>query len=54
MIRILTDNGTDNTNIDDARFKNLSTGRQSGFTAGFLNEGSWAREQMALHTQMET
>lgn len=30
MIRILTDNGTDNTNIDDARFKNLSTGRQSG------------------------
>ena len=26
MIRILTDNGTDNTNIDDARFKNLSKG----------------------------
>lgn len=39
-IRILTKNGTENTNIDGARDNNFNAGRRSGIVKGVLNEGN--------------
>ena len=40
MIKILTKNLTDNTNIDGARDNNFNAGRRSGIVKGALNEGN--------------
>ena len=41
MIRILTKNAVDNTNIDGARDHNFNAGRKSGIVKGVLNEGKF-------------
>lgn len=40
MIKILTKNGVENTNIDGARANYISTGRQIGVLKGILNEAN--------------
>ena len=39
MIRILTQNGIENTNIDGARDHHFNAGNRSGIVKGVLNEG---------------
>lgn len=41
MIRILTKNGVDNTNVDGARDHNFNAGRRSGIVQGALNQGNF-------------
>lgn len=41
MIRILTKNSVENTNIDGARDCNFNSGRRSGIVKGALNEGKF-------------
>lgn len=41
MIRILTKNGVDNTNVDGARDHNFNAGRRSGIVKGALNQGNF-------------
>ena len=40
-IRILTQNGIENTNLDGARANNFNSGRRSGIVKGALNEGNF-------------
>lgn len=48
MVRILTKNGVENTNIDGARDNNFNAGGRSGIVKGVLNEGLFTAQGSEL------